>query len=90
MNQALLLQAEGHFRQAWEELSTALQQDKSYVPALEARAIISLQMNNIFGALLDISAAIEVTLHREREREHNELHCYSSRYVDSTGITSYM
>ena len=31
-----------------------------YVPALEARAVISLQMNNLFGALLDINQAIQI------------------------------
>ena len=33
---------------------------KGYVPALEARAIISLQMGNLFGAMLDITAALKV------------------------------
>ena len=31
-----------------------------YVLALEACAVLSLQMNNLFGALLDINQAIQV------------------------------
>ncbi len=31
-----------------------------YAPALEARAVVSLQMGNLFGALLDINAALKV------------------------------
>ena len=31
-----------------------------YVPALEGRAIVNLQMGNLFGSFLDISKAIKV------------------------------
>ena len=31
-----------------------------YVPALEGRAVINLQMGNLFGSFLDISSAIKV------------------------------
>lgn len=60
INMAFLLQAEGKFQEAWNELTRVLQADQWCVPAREARAIISLQMNNLFGALLDINAAIQV------------------------------
>ena len=60
VNLALLLQAEGRFQKAWNELTRVLQTDQWCVPAREARAVISLQMNNLFGALLDINAAIQV------------------------------
>ena len=37
-----------------------LKEDNSFAPALEARGIISLQMGNMFGALLDINNALKV------------------------------
>ena len=47
--------------QAWDELSCVLQEDSSFALALEARGIISLQMGNTFGALLDINNALKVS-----------------------------
>ena len=61
VNLALLLQAEGRFKQAWDELTCVLKEDGSFAPALEARGVISLQMGNTFGALLDISNALKVS-----------------------------
>ena len=61
VNLALLLQAEGRFKQAWDELTCVLKEDGGFAPALEARGIISLQMGNTFGALLDISNALKVS-----------------------------
>ena len=63
VNLAFLLQAEGRFKLAWDELSCVLKEDSSFAPALEARGVISLQMGNTFGALLDISNAIKVSLY---------------------------
>ena len=60
INLAFLYQAEGKFQQAWNELTSALREEPHCMPALEARAVISLQMGNLFGALLDINAAINV------------------------------
>jgi Flp pilus assembly protein TadD len=62
VNLAFLLQAEGRFKQAWDELSCVLKEDSGFAPALEARGIISLQMGNTFGALLDINNAIKVSI----------------------------
>lgn len=61
VNLAFLLQAEGRFKQAWDELTCVLKEDSSYAPALEARGIVSLQMGNLFGALLDINNALRVS-----------------------------
>ncbi len=60
VNLALLLQVEGKFQEAWSQLTSVLQINEWYLSAREARAIISLQMGNFFGALLDINAAIQV------------------------------
>ena len=61
VNLAFLLQAEGHYKQAWDELTHVLEGEKSFAPALEARSIISLQMGTTFGALLDINNALKVS-----------------------------
>lgn len=63
VNLAFLLQAEGKFQEAWSQLTSVLKTNEWYLPAREARAIISLQMGNLFGALLDINAAIQVCMH---------------------------
>ena len=60
VNLALLLQREGKFQEAWKDLTSALTVDSKFVPALEARGIINLQMGNYFGALMDLTAALEV------------------------------
>ncbi len=62
VNLALLLQREGNFQEAWNGLTTALTIDKNFIPALEARAIVSLQMKNFFGALMDLTKALEVSM----------------------------
>ena len=61
VNLALLLQHEGKFQEAWNDLTSALAVDGKYVPALEARAIICLQMGNYFGAFMDLTTALEVS-----------------------------
>jgi Flp pilus assembly protein TadD len=61
VNLAFVLQAEGKFKEAWEELTSALKRNKNYVPALEARAIICLQMGNLFEAFTDLNTAIDVS-----------------------------
>ena len=38
-----------------------LKEDSGFAPALEARGVISLQMGNTFGALLDINNALKVS-----------------------------
>ena len=60
VNLAFVLQAEGKFQEAWIELTSAIKTNKHYVPALEARAIISLQMGNLFEAFMDLTNALEV------------------------------
>lgn len=62
VNLAFLLQTEGKFQEAWNELTIVLKADQWHMSAREARAVISLQMGNLFGALLDINAAIQVQL----------------------------
>ncbi len=61
VNLAFVLQAEGKFQEAWHELTSALEWNKNYIPALEARAIISLQMGNLFESFTDLTTAIDVS-----------------------------
>ena len=65
VNLAFLLQAEGQFKLAWDELSCMLKEDsRGFAPALEARGVINdLQMGNTFGALLNISNAFKVSIY---------------------------
>ena len=65
VNLAFLLQQEGKFQEAWDNLTIALDIDGMYGPALEARAIINLQMKNFFGAVLDLTKALEVNGHTQ-------------------------
>ena len=58
VNLALLVQAEGHYKLAWQQLSTVLQHDYTNPLAREARAIINLQMGHTDAALQDINVAI--------------------------------
>ncbi len=61
VNLAFLLQVEGKFQEAWNQLTSVLKTDKWHISAREARAVISLQMGNLLGALLDINTAIQVS-----------------------------
>ena len=58
INLALLLQAEGHYKLAWHQLSTVIQHGRTNPQAREARAIINLQMGHTDAALQDINVAI--------------------------------
>ena len=58
INLAFLLQFEGKYAQAWRQLTNALESDPNNPHALEARAIICLQMQDTFAATLDIDRAL--------------------------------
>ena len=58
INLAFLLQFEGKYAQAWCHLTNVLESDPTNPHALEARAIICLQMKDTFAATLDIDRAI--------------------------------
>ncbi|ESP04783.1 hypothetical protein LOTGIDRAFT_156007 [Lottia gigantea] len=60
VNLAYTLQVEGHLMQAWEQFTSAIEVKPTYKPALEGRAIVNLQMSNMFGASQDITASIKV------------------------------
>ena len=59
VNLAFLLQFEGKYTQAWGHLTNALESDPHNPEALEARAVISLQMQDTFAATLDIDRALK-------------------------------
>jgi tetratricopeptide (TPR) repeat protein len=58
VNLAYNLQACGNLQQAWVILSGALRFAPQGIIALEARAIINLQMSNFSAAMLDLTSAI--------------------------------
>ena len=59
INLAFLLQFEGKYAHAWRHLTNALESDPTNPHALEARAIICLQMQDTFAATLDIDRALK-------------------------------
>lgn len=52
---------EEKYQRSWNHFTCALVTDPNYVPALEGRAVINLQMGNLFGSFLDISSAIKIS-----------------------------
>lgn len=58
VNLCYSLQSEGEFQDAWNIVTTALEISPDNRNALEARAIVSLQMSNFAGALKDITQAV--------------------------------
>ncbi|XP_014672870.1 PREDICTED: uncharacterized protein LOC106813278 [Priapulus caudatus] len=58
---AFNLQAAGKFQKAWNHLSIAVSLDPGYAPALEARAVVCLQMSNKFAALQDMNTAVHLS-----------------------------
>lgn len=76
VNLSLLLQCEGKHMMAWKQLTALLSVNKDYIPALEARAIISLQNSNTFGSLLDINRAISLKPTAQLLTERGVIHQY--------------
>lgn len=60
VNLAYTLQVCGKLMQAWRNFTIAIELKRNFKPALEARAIVNLQMSNTFAAFQDISASIHV------------------------------
>lgn len=50
----------GKFQQAWSQFTTAISQDNRCQAAYEGRAIINLQMSNLFAALQDVNASLKI------------------------------
>jgi tetratricopeptide (TPR) repeat protein len=76
VNLSLLLQCEGQHMMAWKHMTSLLSLNKDYTPALEARSMISFQMGNTFGALLDISEALRYDVNPQYYTERGAIHQY--------------
>lgn len=50
----------GKFQQAWSQFTTAIEQDGRCQAAYEGRAIVNLQMSNLFAALQDVNASLKI------------------------------
>jgi tetratricopeptide (TPR) repeat protein len=61
---------------AWKHMTSLLSLNKDYTPALEARSMISFQMGNTFGALLDISEALRYDVNPQYYTERGAIHQY--------------
>ncbi|RUS90257.1 hypothetical protein EGW08_001946 [Elysia chlorotica] len=58
INLAYTAQVSGKLMQAWRHFTAVIEVRPSYKPALEGRAIVSLQMSSTFAAYQDISTSI--------------------------------
>ncbi|XP_013909456.1 PREDICTED: tetratricopeptide repeat protein 6 [Thamnophis sirtalis] len=59
------LQALGKFQKAWIQFSAAIHCDPSCHNAYDARAIVCLQMGDVFAAFQDTNAALKITTNAE-------------------------
>ena len=50
----------GKFQQAWSQFTTAIEQNPRCQAAFEGRAIVNLQMSNLFAALQDVNASLKI------------------------------
>eukprot|EP00002_Diphylleia_rotans_P001090 TRINITY_DN10606_c0_g1_i1.p1 TRINITY_DN10606_c0_g1~~TRINITY_DN10606_c0_g1_i1.p1 ORF type:complete len:2430 (+),score=473.52 TRINITY_DN10606_c0_g1_i1:534-7292(+) len=53
-------QSRGYQTNAWRRYSFAIGIEPNYIPAIQGRAVVSLSLNNFFGALMDITRALEI------------------------------
>ncbi|XP_067933193.1 uncharacterized protein [Watersipora subatra] len=60
INLAYSLQMSGKFQQSWTQFTIAIDQDSKCQAAYEGRAIVNLQMSNLFAALQDVNASIKI------------------------------
>ncbi|CAG5115741.1 unnamed protein product, partial [Candidula unifasciata] len=58
VNLAYAMQVSGKMMQAWKHFTSVIEVRPGYKPALEGRAIVNLQMSNMFGAFQDISQSV--------------------------------
>nr|XP_055028766.1 uncharacterized protein ttc6 isoform X2 [Misgurnus anguillicaudatus] len=67
----------GFFKRAWNQFTVAMEVNHNCWAAYEGRAVVSLQMGNLFAALQDINTAIKVTVqmgfHTQGIRKYNPL-----------------
>ena len=61
VNMAYTMQMEGRYKKAWGLFSAGIALDQRSTAALEGRAIISLTTKNFFGAVIDISKALDIS-----------------------------
>ncbi|XP_071495128.1 uncharacterized protein [Diadema antillarum] len=60
VNLAYNMQISGQYKLAWNLFSACLQLNPEYRPALEGRAMVSLQMSDPYAALLDMNTALRI------------------------------
>ncbi|XP_065910074.1 uncharacterized protein [Dysidea avara] len=83
VNLAHTLQMEEKYKKSWNHFTCALATNPNYVPALEGRAVVSLQMGNLFGSLLDITAAIKISPSAELYTNRGVIHQFMGKGVDA-------
>lgn len=71
----------GKFQQAWAQFTTAIEHDERCQAEYEGRAIVNLQMSNLFGALQDVNASIKIKSSAELHTNRGVINLVSSNYV---------
>ncbi|XP_078089235.1 uncharacterized protein ttc6 [Mustelus asterias] len=61
INLGFNFQVLGRFQRAWNQFTIAIDIDPTLQAAYEGRAVVNLQVNNIFGAFQDINAALKIS-----------------------------
>lgn len=70
----------GKFQQAWTQFTIAIQQDQLCQAAYEGRAIVNLQMSNLFAALQDVNASMKVKASAELHTNRGVVSLVGSAY----------
>eukprot|EP00118_Oscarella_pearsei_P015724 m.143590 g.143590 ORF g.143590 m.143590 type:complete len:1883 (+) comp38394_c1_seq23:49-5697(+) len=83
VNMGLTLQTMGKFQKAWMQFTGAHNIDSSYIPALEGRAVVSLQMRKFFAASLDLGKAIQMRPSAELLTNRGVVHQFTRNVVNA-------
>lgn len=79
INLAYSLQMSGKFQQAWTQFTTVVEQNARCQAAYEGRAIVNLQMSNLFGALQDVNASIKIRASAELHTNRGVINLVSAK-----------
>lgn len=81
INLAYSLQMCGKFQQAWSQFTTAIEQNPRCQAAFEGRAIVNLQMSNLFASLQDVNASLKIKSSAELHTNRGVISLVSVLYI---------
>lgn len=88
INLAYSLQISGKFQQSWTQFTIAIEQDHNCQAAYEGRAIVNLQMSNLFAALQDVNASIKINASSELHTNRGVISLVGVRQMVVSWVTS--